>query len=162
MQTFNVFEGQVEFDDSDPEGYRAGAHRFGPEIGAGRLGATLYELPPGQALCPYHYESEEEWLLVLQGELTLRHADGEDVLGPGDITAFPVGPAGGHKTTNNGTETVRLVMFATSDPIGYVVYPDSDKIAFWGDSSDEARPVRARAARHQARLLRRRALMLGS
>ena len=107
MQKFNVFEGQVEFDDTDPEAYRAGAHRFGPEIGAGRLGATLYELPPGQALCPYHYESEEEWLLVLQGQLTLRHAEGEDVLGPGDITAFPVGPAGGHKTTNNGTETVR-------------------------------------------------------
>jgi hypothetical protein len=28
-------------------------------------------------------------------------------------------------------------MFATSDPIGYCVYPDSDKISFWGDSSDE-------------------------
>ena len=27
-------------------------------------------------------------------------------------------------------------MFATSDPIGYAVYPDSNKISFWSDSSD--------------------------
>ena len=64
MQKFNVFDAQVEFDDTDPEGYRGGMNRFGPKIGGARMGATLYELPPGQALCPYHYESEEEWLLV--------------------------------------------------------------------------------------------------
>ena len=138
MRKINVFDAPAEYDSSDPEGYRAGGHRFGPKIGAARMGATVYELPPGQALCPYHYESEEEWLLVLQGELTLRHPEGEDVLGPGDITAFPVGPAGAHKTTNNGTETVRMVMFATVDPIGYAAYPDSNKIAFWSDSSDPA------------------------
>jgi uncharacterized cupin superfamily protein len=137
MQTFNVFDAAVSYDPSDPEPYRAGSARFGPAIGARRMGATVYELPPGQALCPYHYESEEEWLLVLQGRLTVRHPEGEDVLGPGDMTAFPVGPAGAHKTTNDGTETVRLVMLATSDPVGYCVYPDSDKIAYWGDSSDE-------------------------
>ena len=137
MHTFNVFDGQVEFEEGEPDGYRAGSHRFGPAIGGKRMGATLYELPPGQALCPYHYESEEEWLLVLQGQVTLRHPEGEDVLGPGDITAFPPGPAGAHKTTNSGSETVRMLMFSTLDPIGYCVYPDSDKIAFWGDSSDE-------------------------
>src|SRR3954447_24720820 len=118
MRKFNVFDAEMTYDDSDPEPYRAGAHRFGPKIGAARIGATVYDLPPGQAVCPYHYESEEEWLLVLQGELTLRHPEGEEVLRPGDITAFPVGPAGAHKTTNNGTETARLLMFATSDPIG--------------------------------------------
>ena len=138
MQKFNVFDAEFSYDDSDPEGYRAGGNRFGPQIGGRRMGATVYELPPGQALCPYHYESEEEWLLVLQGEVTLRHPGGEDVLVAGDVTAFPVGPAGAHKTTNNGTETVRMLMWATSDPIGYAVYPDSNKISHWNDSSDEA------------------------
>ena len=137
MRTFNVFESPVEYDSGDPEPYAAGGHRFGPEIAARRMGATLYELPPGQALCPYHYESEEEWVLVLQGEVTLRHPQGESILRPGDVAAFPVGPAGAHKTTNNGTETVRMVMFSTIHPIGYCVYPDSEKISFWGDSSDE-------------------------
>src|SRR4029079_13661501 len=127
MHAFNVFEATVSYDPDDPdepEGYRGGSRRFGQQIGAHRMGATLYELPPGQALCPYHYESEEEWLLVLQGRLTLRHPEGEDVLGPGDITAFPVGPDGAHKTTNNGSETVRLLMFSNVDPMGYCVYPD--------------------------------------
>ena len=144
MRKFNVFDAPVTYDESDPDSYAAGMNRFGPKIGAARMGATVYELPPGQSLCPYHYESEEEWLLVLQGRLTLRHPDGEDVLGPGDVTAFPVGPTGAHKTTNHGTETVRLVMFATSDPIGYCVYPDSNKISYWSDSSDPDDNVRVR------------------
>lgn len=138
MRTFNTFAAEATYDGSDPEGYRGGGNSFGAQIGAARMGATLYELPPGQAVCPYHYESEEEWLLVLRGQVTLRHPEGEDVLGPGDITAFPVGPAGAHKTTNDGAETARIVMFATVDPIGYCVYPDSNKISFWGDSSDPA------------------------
>src|SRR3954466_6669993 len=110
MRKFNVFDADMTYEDSEPEPYRAGAHRFGPKIGAARLGATVYELPPGQAVCPYHYESEEEWLLGRQGEVTVRHPDGEDVLGPGDVAAFPTGPAGAHQTTNKGTETVRMVM----------------------------------------------------
>src|SRR3954454_10190177 len=145
MRKFNVFDADMTYEDSEPEPYRAGSHRFGPKIGATRLGATVYELPPGQAVCPYHYESEEEWVLVLSGEVAVRHPEGEDVLRAGDITAFPVGPAGGHRVANAGAETARVVMFATLDPIGYCVYPDSDKIAYWGDSSDEAdRLVRVR------------------
>ena len=89
--------------------------RFGPKIGATRMGASVYELPPGQALCPYHYESDEEWLLVLRGQVTVRHSDGVDVLGPGDVTCFPVGPTGAHKTSNEGKETVRMVMLSTKD-----------------------------------------------
>ena len=73
MHKFNVLDAPVSYDPSDPEPYGAGANRFGPKIGASRIGATVYELPPGQSLCPYHYESEEEWLLVLEGNVTLRH-----------------------------------------------------------------------------------------
>ncbi len=108
MKTFNIFEPSFEYDPEDPDGYHAGMDRFGPKIGAARIGASVYELPPGQALCPYHYESDEEWVLVLAGQLTVRHPGGEDVLGPGDVTCFPVGPEGAHKTSNNGTETVRI------------------------------------------------------
>lgn len=144
MRALNVFDAPISYDPSDPEPYAAGKNRFGPGIGASRIGATVYELPPGQSLCPYHYESEEEWVLVLQGQLTLRHPDGEDVLGPGDVTAFPVGPAGAHKTTNHGPETLRIVMFSTNDPIGYCVYPDSNKVSHWTDSSNGEDNVRVR------------------
>ena len=31
-------------------------YRLGKELGAEQTGASLYELPPGSALCPYHYD----------------------------------------------------------------------------------------------------------
>ena len=46
-----------------------------------KLGASVYDLPPGQSICPYHYEyGEEEALIVLEGTPTLRHPGGRDVL----------------------------------------------------------------------------------
>jgi uncharacterized cupin superfamily protein len=137
MRTFNIFEPSFEYDPEDPDGYHAGMDRFGPKIGATRLGASVYELPPGQSLCPYHYESDEEWVLVLQGQLTVRHPGGEDVLVPGDVTCFPVGPEGAHKTTNNGTETVRMIMLSTRDEQAWTIYPDSKKIGIWTGRSEE-------------------------
>jgi uncharacterized cupin superfamily protein len=144
MLKFNVFNAPVTYDGADPERYAVGANRFGASIGATRLGATVYELPPGASVSPFHYESEEEWLLVLEGQLTLRHPEGEAVLNPGDITAFPTGPSGAHKTTNNGSTPVRIVMFSNHDPVGYCVYPDSNKISVWTDSSDPNDKVRVR------------------
>lgn len=56
LRRVNLHELVPEYDDSDPEGYRAGMARFGPAIGASQMGASVYELPPGQSICPYHYE----------------------------------------------------------------------------------------------------------
>jgi uncharacterized cupin superfamily protein len=141
MKRLNIHEVELEFDPEDPEGYKAGGSRLGPQLGAARLGATVYEIPPGQSLCPYHYETEEEWLLVLSGELTVRHVEGEDVFKAGDITAFPVGPSGAHKTTNKGSESVRLLMFSNVDPTGWVVYPDSEKFQMWSPSERVRRRI---------------------
>ena len=44
---------------------------MGEVAGGKALAVKAYELPPGEAACPYHYEYEEEWLLVLSGEVTL-------------------------------------------------------------------------------------------
>ena len=110
MKTFNLFAPSFEYDEQDPDGYHAGMDRFGPKIGATRIGASIYELPPGQALCPYHFESEEEWVIVLEGAVSVRHPEGTDVLRPGDTAAFPIGPAGAHKVFNASAENVRFMM----------------------------------------------------
>ena len=52
MRRFNLFGGDVEYDPDDPEGYRAGFVRLGPLVGGTMLGGTVYELPPGQSICP--------------------------------------------------------------------------------------------------------------
>jgi uncharacterized cupin superfamily protein len=138
LRRTNLSALQVEYDGSDPEGYRAGMARFGPSIGASKLGASLYELPPGQSICPYHYEyPDEEWLVVLAGRPTLRHPDGEEELTPDDVVCFPAGADGAHKLTNRTGETIRVLMFSTRMEPAVVVYPDSDKIAVWpGERSD--------------------------
>jgi uncharacterized cupin superfamily protein len=138
LRRVNFHDLVPEYDDADPDGYRAGMARFGPALGAAMMGASLYELPPGQSICPYHYEyPDEEWLLVVAGRVTVRHPGGEDELGTGDIVCFPPGPDGAHKVTCLGDETARVVMSSTKQKPAVAVYPDSDKVGIWpGDDRD--------------------------
>lgn len=130
----NLNAAEFEYDDSDPEGYRAGLDRLGPKLGATETGTSVYELPPGQSICPYHYEwAEEEWLVVLTGRPVLRVPSGEEQLETGDVRFFPLGPDGAHKVTNTTDETVRVLMFSTLKYPAMTVYPDSDKIGMYSD-----------------------------
>jgi uncharacterized cupin superfamily protein len=128
----NVFEAELQTDEVDPEGYNASYLRLAPLIGASKLGMTLYGLPPGQSICPYHYEyGNEEWLLVLEGTPMLRHPDGEDELEPGNVVAFREGPDGAHKLTNRGEARVLLGILSTKVDPSLAIYPDSNKIGAW-------------------------------
>jgi uncharacterized cupin superfamily protein len=130
MKSYNLNRPEIVHDEGDPEGYETGYDRFGPKIGASQIGATIYEMPPGQSICPYHYEyPEEEWVIVLEGTATLRHPGGEDQLEPGDVVCFPTGPEGAHKVTNPSSDTnLRVMMLSTHSQLAVAVYPDSDKI----------------------------------
>jgi uncharacterized cupin superfamily protein len=128
MKRVNLFETEFEHDADDPDGYSSGYVKLAPAIGASAMAGTIYDLPPGNSNCPFHYESDEEWLLVLEGRLTVRHANGEDELARGDLVCFPAGPDGVHKLTNRGTENVRMLIVSTANLPAVAVYPDSDKI----------------------------------
>ncbi|MEA2193982.1 MAG: hypothetical protein QOG42_416, partial [Solirubrobacteraceae bacterium] len=105
MQRINLTSPAFEYDDADPAAMRAGLHRIGREFGAAQTGTSFYELAPGVALCPYHYEyGEEEWLLVVAGTPTLRDPDGSHELAVNDVVFFPRGPAGAHQIRNDGRE----------------------------------------------------------
>jgi hypothetical protein len=72
LRVFNVHGDDWERE-QEREGYRWRARMIGPLIGASAIGATVYELQPGQRSFPYHYEyGNEEWLLVIAGRPTLR------------------------------------------------------------------------------------------
>ena len=43
-----------------PDGFRRSSTRVGTMVGATGTGLSVYELPPGQAVSPYHYEDPEE------------------------------------------------------------------------------------------------------
>jgi uncharacterized cupin superfamily protein len=133
----NIYGSDFEYDAEDPEGYRCGIARVGKDADGESLAVKLYEMPPGESLCPYHYEYEEEWLILLDGTLQLRTPTGEDTLGRGDVVRFPPGPDGAHKVTNHGETTARLLMFSSAREPAVAVYPDSDKIGVWPGNDDD-------------------------
>ena len=130
-----MFESDVAYDEEDPEGYRAAMFRPGGDLGAKETGMSVYELPPGQSVCPYHYErAEEEWLVVLEGTPSLRTPSGEEELSRGDVAFFPPTPEGAHKITNRSGEPARVLMFSTLKYPAVTVYPDSDKIGVYASA----------------------------
>ena len=102
-------------------GYAWTASRVGGEL----MGATLYDLPPGERTFPYHYHRGiEEWLLVVDGSPTLRTPEGERQLRAGDVVCFRAGPDGAHQVTGPG----RVLIVSNLDYPSVAVYPDSDKV----------------------------------
>jgi uncharacterized cupin superfamily protein len=142
MKRGNTHTDAYEYDDADPDGYRCAVAQVGGSAGGQALTVKAYEIPPGQSLCPYHYEYEEEWLVMLDGALVLRRPDGEEELVSGDVLCFPPGPEGAHKVTNRSQATTRVLMFSSAREPAFAVYPDSDKIGAWA-GDDEVRLRRA-------------------
>jgi uncharacterized cupin superfamily protein len=140
VRRVSLLDSAFVYDPSDPEGFRSGMARLGPDLGAEQSGASMYELPPGQALCPYHYEyGEEEWLLVVEGRPTVRTPDGSDQLERFDLVFFPTGPAGAHQVRNDTGEVVRVLMWSTVVFPTATAYPDSGKVGVY--TGDEAEDV---------------------
>jgi uncharacterized cupin superfamily protein len=106
----------------------------GRRLGAEQIGGSLYELAPGQRTFPYHWHQlEEEWLIVLRGEPTLRDPSGERTLAPGDCVLFTTGPEGAHSIRNDTNEPVRLLMLSCEHDAEICFYPDSGKVGLFGD-----------------------------
>jgi uncharacterized cupin superfamily protein len=133
----NVFASEFEYDHDDPDGYRAGVLRVGQEAGGQELSVKLFEIPAGQSLCPYHYEYVEEWLIVLDGAVTVRVPDGEQQFERGEVLCFPAGPDGAHKVSSAGAEAARILMFSSAAEPAVAVYPDSDKIGVWPPNRED-------------------------
>jgi uncharacterized cupin superfamily protein len=130
----NIFSPDFEPPDV-VDGFRDRCARVAREAGASRLGASVYELPPGQSVCPYHYHLREEELLVaLVGRPWLRTPEGWRELEEGEVVAFPVGPSGAHQVLNRGDAPVRVLIASENREPEICVYPDSDKVGVFDSS----------------------------
>lgn len=120
--------------------------RLPRQVGAERLGLSLWEIPPGQAAYPYHYHlGEEELVVVLSGRLSLRIADSWRELWEAEVVSFLVGEAGAHQIVNRSGEPARMLSFSTSGAPDTVVRPDSGTIGLF-----ERRPERGGLYGHSA------------
>ena len=141
MRSFNLFDGELRDPRARP-GFSWRRTKVGEEIGGEKVGASLYELQPGERTYPYHYEyGNEEWLLVVAGRPTLRVPDGEHELRPGDVVCFREGPEGAHQVRNGSDEPVRVLILSTKRQPDAAVYPDSGKLGVWS-GDEEADPGR--------------------
>jgi uncharacterized cupin superfamily protein len=124
----NIFEPHFDADQSRP-GFAYRRARLGRQAGSKRIGTSLYELPPGEASAPYHWHAaNEEMLVVLAGEPSLRTPAGWRQLRPGEMVAFHRGPEGAHQIQNRREETARVLLLSEMNAPELVVYPDSDKL----------------------------------
>jgi uncharacterized cupin superfamily protein len=125
----NIFEPDFNQRREHP-GFRALRARLGWQLATQRLGASIWEIEPGEAAYPYHYHlAEEELLVVLLGRPSVRTDGDWRQLVPGDVLSFLRGPAGAHQLANWGDVTARFLAVSTSDTPDLVVYPDSNKLA---------------------------------
>jgi uncharacterized cupin superfamily protein len=93
-----------------------------------QLGATVYQLEPGDFVVYHFHHASEELLIVLRGRPTLRTPDGERELAEGAVVHFPVGPDGAHGLRNETDEPVRYVMVSTLRSPEVAEYPDLKQI----------------------------------
>lgn len=128
MSDANAFE--PDFDaEQDRPGFSWRRARLGRQVGSERLGASLFELPPGQAAFPMHFHlANEELLIVIAGRPSLRIPDGERELAPGEVVAFPRGEGGAHQVVNRSGEPARVLLVSEMNAPEIVGYPESEKI----------------------------------
>jgi uncharacterized cupin superfamily protein len=140
MEPVNVFSS--DWDEEEPTaGFAAKRLRLGRRLDAELLGASVYELPPGERSFPAHFHhANEELLLVLAGQLTARLEGGESELQAGHAVLFRRGPAGLHQFVNRSDQPVRFLVVSTMIAPEVAEYPDSGKLGVFGEPPGSGRP----------------------
>jgi len=104
--------------------------RLGEAGGLRDFGVNLMTLPPGGWSSQRHWHShEDEFVWVVEGELTLVTDTGEEILRPGDCAAFKAGDPDGHHLVNKSDRPAKVLEIGNSDPRDRCVYSDIDMVA---------------------------------
>jgi uncharacterized cupin superfamily protein len=93
-----------------------------------QLGASLYELGPGNTAAYHFHHGSEELLIVLRGRPTLRTPQGERQLAEGEVVHFCTGPDGAHGMRNDSDDPVRYVVAGIRVFPEVAEYPDTKQI----------------------------------
>lgn len=134
-----VAEDDLDWTAYDPprEGHRFRRKQLGAAAGGEQLGASLYEVPPGQRTwLPHYHTGNEEAIYVLAGEGTVTLGSDRVVrdLSAGDYVALPTGEAGYHDVVA-GDRTLRYLMISTMNEPDVTVYPDDGKVGLYAGSA---------------------------
>ena len=94
------------------------------------FGVNLVTLEPGSWSSVRHWHSQQdEFIYILEGEVTLVTNEGEAILKPGDCAGFPRGEANGHHLINHSDSLVLYLEIGDRTGGDIVTYPDADLVA---------------------------------
>ena len=97
-----------------------------------KIGVSYEELAPGRQSSPFHYHMvEEEHIVALEGEATLRLGEERYRIKAGDYVGFPAGQRAGHCLVNEGDKPFRFIMIGDNAENEVCVYPDSGKVMIY-------------------------------
>ena len=109
--------------------------RLGDAGGLSDFGVNLMRLPPGNWSSQRHWHShEDEFVYVLEGELTLIEDEGETVLRAGDCAAFPKGTGNGHHLINRSAAVAVYLEVGSRVPADVATCSDIDMMSANADS----------------------------
>jgi uncharacterized cupin superfamily protein len=99
-----------------------------------QFGVNLVTLAPGSWSSQRHWHAnEDEFVYVLDGEVTLVTDAGEQILGPGMAAGFPAGKADGHHLINRGEKPALYLEVGTRAKTEQAHYSDIDMMARMAD-----------------------------
>jgi uncharacterized cupin superfamily protein len=133
MSDDNIFTAEWDAD----EDWSGGGSKSKRLLRGDQLGATVYELGPGNFSVYHFHHAAEELLVVLDGEMTMKTEEGERLVRRGEVVVFPVGPAGAHGFRNDGDGTCRYLMASTHPAPEVVEYPELGQITAQGPTRSQ-------------------------
>jgi len=103
--------------------------RLGDAGGISQYGVNLTRLQPGAASALRHWhETEDEFVFVVEGAVTLVEDGGESPLKAGEAAAFPAGAPNGHHLVNRSNADAVYLEIGTRTK--------ADRVAYTGDGVD--------------------------
>jgi uncharacterized cupin superfamily protein len=106
---------------------RKGKRALGTQVGLTRFGVNLVRLEPGGWSSLRHWHTlEDEFVYVVEGEVTLVTDAGPTTLGAGMAAGFPAGVADGHHLQNRTDRPALYLEVGDRARDDAVDYPDVD------------------------------------
>jgi uncharacterized cupin superfamily protein len=101
--------------------------KLGDAAGLTQFGVNLVTLDPGVWSSQRHWhELEDEFVFIVEGELTLVTDAGEEILRPGDSAGFKAGVHDGHHLINKSNAPARFLVVGGRNDEDWGEYPDID------------------------------------
>ncbi len=115
-----------------PEPFRAAnsrrwVRRLGNHVDLTNFGVNLVRIVPGaQSSARHAHSKQDEFMMVMSGELVMETDEGRQTLGPGMCAGFPAGSGNAHRFINQSDKDAVLLVMGDRTPGDEVTYPDID------------------------------------